>query len=1011
MAPVPPDHGDPMLTRSRRLALVLLLLLPASSGAAADAPFRVAASPWDAETLGNHRAVVSVPSAGPVAHVVLPWRRPDPDPASRHLIVTDAKGTAIRNVKRGAMSRERGEIWFEPATGPGTYYVYYLPFTSGGRSNYPKVTYPAPADSAEPAWLAGLAGARAEEAAVTAFESVDALNAFDPMQVIATLEEMSALRRGHGREAFVVFPEDRGHPVRMRRDLPKRWIDAGPQDRFTGRARRGEYFAFQLGVFALQPVTGLAVRWTRLVGPGGTIIPERALGCLNTDGVDYRGVPFRRTLDIERETVQAIWCAVDVPADTTPGTYSGEAVLTTPGAGERRVALTLAVDPDVVGDGGASEPWNQTRLKWLNSTLGQRNDVIAPYEPLRVEGSSIRLLGRRLALGVLGLPAAIQTFFTEEMTSVGPEANDILAAPMRFVAELPAGDVVAWAPREVAYTERTDGTVRWTSGATGDGLQAEVEGSVEFDGHLAYRVSVTASRDIDLADLRLELPLRKASAKYLMGLGQKGGACPSRLDWTWDVATRNQDGAWIGAVNAGLFFSLRGDNYVRPLNTNFYLQKPLNLPPSWGNDGRGGISIAERGDTVRVSAFSGRRRMKAGEVQHYDVVFLVTPFHPIDTNAQWRTRFYHKYASVEAVAATGATVVNVHHATPINPWINYPFIAWREMKAYIDEAHARGLRVKIYNTIREVSNRAYELFPLRSLGHEVFSAGPGGGYAWLQEHLGDDYIAAWFVPELKDAAIINSGMSRWHNYYVEGINWLVRHVGIDGLYLDDVAFDRTTMKRVKRVLTQDGHPGILDLHSANQFNPRDGFVNSAVLYLEHFPYLNRLWFGEYFDYERNSPDFYLTEISGIPFGLMGEMLEGGGNPWRGMVFGMTNRMPWSEAVDPRPLWKAWDEFGMQDSRMIGWWVQRRPVSTGRDDVPATTFAKAGKAMVAIASWAETDVEVALTIDWRALGIDPARASIVAAPIAGFQEARRFSPGQAIPVGRGRGWLLTLSEER
>ena len=148
------------------------------------------------------------------------------------------------------------------------------------------------------------------------------------------------------------------------------------------------------------------------------------------------------------------------------------------------------------------------------------------------------------------------------------------------------------------------------------------------------------------------------------------------------------------------------------------------------------------------------------------------------------------------------------------------------------------------------------------------------------------------------------------------------------------------MKRIKRVLTQDGHPGILDLHSANQFNQRDGYVNSALLYLEHFPYVNRLWFGEYFDYERSSPDFYLTEVSGIPFGLMGEMLEGGGNPWRGLVFGMTNRMPWSETADPRPIWKVWDEFGMEGARMIGWWVddgagQDRPTRRAGDELRET----------------------------------------------------------------------------
>jgi len=60
------------------------------------------------------------------------------------------------------------------------------------------------------------------------------------------------------------------------------------------------------------------------------------------------------------------------------------------------------------------------------------------------------------------------------------------------------------------------------------------------------------------------------------------------------------------------------------------------------------------------------------------------------------------------------------------------------------------------------------------------------------------------------------------------MNWLVQNVGIDGIYLDDVAFDRVTMKRVKRVLTKDGLQGIIDLHSANQYNKSDGFNIAAT---------------------------------------------------------------------------------------------------------------------------------------------------------------------------------------
>jgi hypothetical protein len=105
---------------------------------------------------------------------------------------------------------------------------------------------------------------------------------------------------------------------------------------------------------------------------------------------------------------------------------------------------------------------------------------------------------------------------------------------------------------------------------------------------------------------------------------------------------------------------------------------------------------------------------------YYNFHLLITPFHTINTEWQWENRFYHKYVPIEKAKESGANVINIHHGTDINPYINYPFIATKEMKDYINKAHQSGLKVKIYNTIREVSNRMYELYPVRSLGHEVF---------------------------------------------------------------------------------------------------------------------------------------------------------------------------------------------------------------------------------------------------------------------------------------------------
>ena len=797
----------------------------------------------------------------------------------------------------------------------------------------------------------------------------------------------------------------------MKHDLPQRWIIGGLKGLFNDETNKGENYTYQLGVYPVsQDLQDVKVIFSDLKSKTGKIISSKVMSCLNNGGFDYKGEPFTKQVNVAKGDLQAMWCLLNIPEDASAGIYEGTATVTVKGLPATTVKIMLKVSDAISKNGGINELQKETRLTWLNSTMAQENEVIKPYIPLKVDKQTISLLGRKVILDNTGFPKNIETFFTPEMTSFSDHPKEVINQPISFMLEGADGTKMLWKPTEVKFTEETPGTVKWTAQNTIPGLQMDVTGSFEFVGFVAYTVKITALQDISFNDIRLHIPFNKKSATYMMGLNLKGEKRPSTYEWKWDVAHKNQDGAWIGDVNAGLQYSLRDDHYVRPLNTNFYLQKPLLLPTSWGNDNNGGIRITESDSTVWVNNYSGVRAMKKGNVLYYNFNLLITPFHPINTDFQWATRFYHKYDNLDTIKATGATVVNIHHGTPINPYINYPFIAHDAMKAYIDEAHQKGLKVKIYNTIRELSNSAYEIFPLRSLGHEVYSAGKGGGYSWLQEHLGDDYIAAWYVPEVRDAAIINSGMNRWHNYYVEGMNWLVQNVGIDGIYLDDVAFDRVTMKRVKRVLTLDGHPGIIDLHSANQYNKSDGFNNSANLYMEHFPYLNRLWFGEYFDYEKNSPDFLLTEVSGIPFGLMGEMLQGGGNPWRGMVYGMTNRMPWSDNADPRPIWKVWDDFGVQGSKMIGYWVDNNPVKTNTPEVLATVYRKDKSVLVAIASWAENDTAIHLQIDWKALDIDPAKAVIFAPEVKNFQSAANFQPGQEINVSKGKGWMLIIKEK-
>lgn len=966
---------------------------------------------WNADSLGNQRALVSYAGTGKVAKVNIEWRRSDPNPESKAIIVQDAKtGKKIENILPLSLDRERGVICFEAVSGPGSYYIYYQPYKNEGRSNYPRGIYPK--QGKLPDWIAKKdAEQMPANTKVLQLESVNDFNKVSPMEVIATSAEVAKLKKQYAEPAYFIFPEFRMFPIIMKNDIPQRWVVKGPQKTFTDIALRGENFSFQLGVYALKDLQNVKLKFSDLKDKAGNKISGQLISCLNTDGTTYDGKAFKKEVDVPQNQVQALWCLLTVPTSTKAGVYSGTVEVSVANAPAQNIRLNLKVDARLSKENGINEPWKQTRLTWLNSTLAQKNTVIAPYTALEVQGTTISLLGRKVELDKNGFPKQIQTFFSPEMTDYTTTPNNLLAENVHFHFVRKAdGKNINLKDGGVEFTKKEAGIVEWKTRNANDSLQMDVMGSLEFDGFVSYTVKVTALKDIDLKDVTMHIPFNKTAATYMMGFGQKGGERPEKFDWKWDVANKNQDGAWLGNVNAGLQYSLRDEKYIRPLNTNFYLQKPLLLPTSWGNGDKGGVSIGIKGSSMLANNYTGEREMKKGEVQYYNFTLLITPFHTINTDFQWENRFYHKYSSIDSIKATGATVVNIHHATPINPWINYPFIEFGKMKSYINEAHSKGLKVKIYNTVRELSNRAYETFPMRSLGHEIYSPGKGGGFSWLQEHVKDDYIAAWFVPEIKDAAIVNSGMSRWHNYYVEGMNWLTKNVGIDGIYLDDVAFDRITMKRIKRVLTQDGHPGIIDLHSANQYNKSDGFNNSANLYMEHFPYLNRLWFGEYFDYEKNKPDFFLTEVSGIPFGLMGEMLQDGGNQWRGMIYGMTNRLPWSGNNDPRPIWKVWDNFGMKGTKMIGYWSVNCPVKTSNPAVLATVYKKQGAALVAIASWADNDTKVSLNIDWKKLGIDPAKASISAPAVENFQESLQLNAQSEISIPKAKGMLLIIREK-
>ena len=160
------------------------------------------------------------------------------------------------NVRVDNITNFSGDVYFQPVSGTGIYYVYYMPYKNEGRSNYPKGVYLKPEITADESWLKSINHTIKTNAVVKEIQAIDSLNSFYPMEVIATKKEVAALVAKSTHKDYLVFPEDRIYPVKMMDYLPYRWIKKANNSIFKGNADRGENYSFQLGIYALKKYPG-----------------------------------------------------------------------------------------------------------------------------------------------------------------------------------------------------------------------------------------------------------------------------------------------------------------------------------------------------------------------------------------------------------------------------------------------------------------------------------------------------------------------------------------------------------------------------------------------------------------------------------------------------------------------------------------------------------------------------------------------------------------------------------
>lgn len=833
------------------------------------------------------------------------------------------------------------------------------------------------------------------------------------------------------KQPYHIFAETREHPIHWNDSLKISWL----QNDFTNKifllqAQPEEYFVYQIGVWANNgDLKNLEIMFSDLNSKDGKTIPSKQVSCFNAGGIDYQGKPFFKKIDVRNGKVQALWVGLDL-SGVARGIYDGTATVLVNNK-KKSIKIQLTVLGEAVANHGYNEGKGLSRMNWLNSTAGINGEITKGFLPVSRTDKTLQILGRSFVVGDDGLPSEINSFFTSSNQSISAKGEPIISKAFRFVIEKDNGDLVKLVPGKLQFTKDLTGNVTWQVKSSSAECQLTCSGSLNYDGFVDYKIILKALKPLKIKDIRLEVPVTKEKSTYMMGLNREGGLRPGSWQWKWDV-TKNQDALWMGSVNGGLRLKLKAENYILPLVNIYYKFEPLHLPPSWGNQNKGGVNVSEKDGSTWVNAYSGSRDLVAGSILNYDFELLITPFRAIDNEKKYGDRYFHgggvnAMSKVDKAKKAGANIINIHHAEDIYPFINYPYLDENvtELKELVNKAHEENKLLKLYYTTRELTKNIPEFQPFYSLNGEVLFPGPGnasrtealhpkGPNEWLIKNLREKYIPAWYNPVKEgkfkgafDISVITTPNSRLNNFYIAGLDWMVRNLKIDGIYIDDAALDRFTLQRTRKVIDQNRPNGKIDLHSWNHFNSWAGFASCLNIYMDLLPYLDLVWIGESRDYNR-APDHWLVEVSGLPFGLPGQMLEGGGNPWRGMVYGITNRAGWTGNT-PDELWKFWDEYNFKGKELIGYWDKTCPVSTNNEHIIASIFKGKNESIIAVGNWSKDDQDTSVLIDWNALGYDASKCTISIPFLKDFQDEQPLQSLSSLNVPGGKGYMIIIKE--
>ncbi len=387
-------------------------------------------------------------------------------------------------------------------------------------------------------------------------------------------------------------------------------------------------------------------------------------------------------------------------------------------------------------------PKREMTLDWMSGGAGRSDRVPAPWTPVRATGDALSCWGRAHAFRGGPLPAQI--------TSAG---EALLARPIALSARLD-GAWRTWRACNAAPPERHPHG-RWARRAAGGRLgrlALRSAATVHYDGTVRVDLAVEPLEPVPLEALRIEIPVRRRHAGFLYApftpavrtaeLPAGGAAGP------WSPLI------WLGSDERGLGWGCESD-------------------AGW-DEGPDALALVPGRGEVALRLEVVRRPRRLETPLRIGFALQANPWRPAPKDpAEFRNIHVHWYdelseATLRDWRARGARTIIFHSA-------------WADLHAYPETAHARALRALVGRC------RRARLKLLLYFGVELSSGAPEWpvwSEAWRM--LGETRQEHGYVPYRPpcDPAFHVCSASGWQDFIVAGIEHVMKHYGVDGVYLD-----------------------------------------------------------------------------------------------------------------------------------------------------------------------------------------------------------------------------------